>query len=171
MRQSHRRILAGRLAAPILALLLSSPTAHAASLPVDFAEDLVASNLQDPTAMALAPDGRIFVCEKGGAVRVVKNGALLATPFTVLSPETQGERGLLGIALDPAFPSNGFLYLYWTATSPTLHNRVTRFTAAGDVAAPGSGTTLFDLDDLSGATNHNGGAIHFGPDGKRLDPQ
>jgi glucose/arabinose dehydrogenase len=166
MCHSHRPILSGRLAAPLLALLLSSLTAHAASLPVDFAEELVAATLQNPTAMALAPDGRIFVCEKDGAVRVVKNGALLAAPFAVLAPATQGERGLLGIALDPAFPSNGFVYLYWTATSPTLHNKVTRFTAAGDLAAPGSEATLFDLDDLSGASNHNGGALHFGPDGK-----
>ncbi|HKO47824.1 MAG TPA: PQQ-dependent sugar dehydrogenase [Polyangiaceae bacterium] len=76
-----------------------------------------------------------------------------------------GERGLLGIAFHPSFASNGFVYVYYTATSP-VHNRVSRFTASGDVAVAGSETVIMDLDGLSSATNHNGGAMHFGPDGK-----
>src|SRR5262245_55924903 len=55
--------------------------------------------LSAPTAMALAPDGRIFVTEQGGAVRIVKNGAVLATPFVTMSVDSTGERGLLGVAL------------------------------------------------------------------------
>jgi len=58
------------------------------------------------------------------------------------------------------------VYVYYTATTPTVHNRISRFTAAGDVAAPGSERVVMDLEDLTAATNHNGGAIHFGPDGK-----
>src|SRR5207302_4938298 len=54
---------------------------------------------------------------------------------------------------------------YTVATSP-IHNRVSRFTAAGDVGIPGSEAIILELNDLSSATNHNGGAIHFGPDGK-----
>ena len=57
------------------------------------------------------------------------------------------------------------MYVYYTATSPAIHNRVSRFTANGDVAVPGSEVPILDLNNLS-ATNHNGGAIHFGPDGK-----
>src|SRR4030095_7719083 len=59
-----------------------------------------------------------------------------------------------------------FVYVYYTATTPAIHNRVSRFEANGDVAVPGSETTILDLNNLSSATNHNGGAIHFGPDGK-----
>jgi hypothetical protein len=58
------------------------------------------------------------------------------------------------------------VYVYYTATTPAIHNRVSRFTADGDVALAGSETILLDLDNLSTATNHNGGALHFGPDGK-----
>ena len=77
-----------------------------------------------------------------------------------------GERGLLGIAFDPNFASNNFLYVYYTVSTSPRHNRVSRFTANGDVAVPGSETIILELDNLTAATNHNGGAIHFGPDGK-----
>ena len=116
--------------------------------------------------MAFAPDGRLFVCEQGGRLRVIKNGVLLATPFVTVSTDSSGERGLLGIAFDPDFANNQFVYAYYTATTPTLHNRVSRFTANGDVAVPGSETIILDLNNLSSADNHNGGAMHFGIDGK-----
>ena len=141
------------------------PAAAASTLPPGFTEQLVASGLVNPTAMAIAPDGRIFICQQGGQLRVVKDVVLLAAPFVALIVNSTGERGLLGVAFDPAFATNGFVYVYYTATSPNIHNRVSRFTAAGDVAAPGSEFVLMDLEPL-GATNHNGGAIHFGVDGK-----
>jgi glucose/arabinose dehydrogenase len=115
--------------------------------------------------MALAPDGRIFVCEQGGTLRVIKNGVLLATPFLTVTVDSSGERGLLGVAFDPNFASNQLVYIYYTATTPTIHNRISHFTAAGDVAMAGSETIVMDLDNLSTATNHNGGAVHFGLDG------
>ncbi|MGZ5434937.1 MAG: PQQ-dependent sugar dehydrogenase [Pyrinomonadaceae bacterium] len=118
--------------------------------------------------MALHPDGRIFVCQQTGELRVIKNGALLPTPFVTLTVDPSGERGLLGIAFDPNFATNRFVYVYYTATTPAIHNRVSRFTADSanqDVAVAGSEVVLLDLENLS-ATNHNGGAIHFGPDGK-----
>ena len=136
-----------------------------ASVPSGFAETLVASGIVSPTAMAFAPDGRLFVCEQGGALRVIKNDALLSTPFVTLTVNSAGERGLLGIAFDPDFANNNFLYVYYTATSPAIHNRLSRFTANGDIAVPGSEVVILDLNNLSSATNHNGGAIHFGPDG------
>ena len=138
----------------------------AATLPAGFTETQVAAGLSSPTAMAFAPDGRLFVCQQGGQLRVIKNGVLLPTPFVTLSVSASGERGLLGVAFDPNFASNQFVYLYYTATTPTIHNRVSRFTANGDVALAGSETIILELDDLSGATNHNGGAMHFGEDGK-----
>lgn len=147
-----------------LALLLSL-SLHAATLPTGFSETTIASGLSNPTAMAMAPDGRIFVCQQGGALRVVKNNALLTTPFVTLTVDSTGERGLLGVAFDPEFLTNRYVYVYYTATTPAVHNRISRFTANGDVAAAGSEVVLMDLENLS-ATNHNGGAIHFGDDGK-----
>jgi glucose/arabinose dehydrogenase len=143
-----------------------------ATAPAGFAAELVTSGLSNPTAMDFAPDGRVFVCQQGGALRIIKNGALLATPFLSLTVDSAGERGLLGVAFDPNFATNRFVYVYHTVPAPaggSAHNRVTRFTADAanpDVAQAGSAVPILDLDNLSGATNHNGGAIHFGPDGK-----
>lgn len=148
----------------MLSFVVTAPAA-AATLPSGFSESLIASGLRNPTAMAFAPDGRLFVCEQSGTLRVIKNGTLLPTPFTTLTVNASGERGLLGVAFDPAFPVNGYVYVYYTATTPNIHNRVSRFIAVGDVAQVGSETILLDLEEL-GATNHNGGAIHFGVDGK-----
>src|SRR5947208_4320319 len=148
-------------------LTFASSRATAASLPSGFIETQVGSDLSgSPTAMAFAPDGRLFVCLQGGQVRVIKSGALLATPFVSIPVTFAGERGLLGVTFDPNFSSNHFVYFYYTTSMSPVHNRISRFTANGDVAVSGSETVLVDLDNLSSATNHNGGAIHFGPDGK-----
>ncbi|MGI9069062.1 MAG: PQQ-dependent sugar dehydrogenase [Pyrinomonadaceae bacterium] len=138
---------------------------NAATLPAGFTETQVATGLSAPTAMEFAPDGRLFVCLQGGQLRVIKNGVLLSTPFLSLTVDASGERGLLGIAFDPNFQINNFVYVYYTATTSPRHNRVSRFTANGDVAVTGSEVPILDLENLS-ASNHNGGAIHFGPDGK-----
>src|SRR6187455_1146011 len=155
----RRALLAGAAAA-------ASVTAGAATLPTGFTESQVVTGLSNPTAMAFAPDGRLFVCLQGGQLRVVKNNALLPTPFLSVTVNSSGERGLLGVTFDPQFATNNFVYVYYTATTPAIHNRVSRFTANGDVAVAGSEVVLFDLNNLSSATNHNGGAMHFGPDGK-----
>src|SRR5947209_11783171 len=126
---------------------------------------MVSGGLSGPTAMDFAPDGRLFVCLQGGNLRVIKNGGLLATPFLTLTVDSSGERGLLGVTFDPNFASNNFVYVYYTVPGSPAHNRVSRFTANGDVALGGSELVLLNLDNLSSATNHNGGAIHFGPDG------
>ncbi len=136
-----------------------------ATLPAGFTEALVASGLSYPTAMEFAPDGRLFVCQQSGELRVIKNSGLMTPPFVTLPVDSFAERGLLGIAFDPGFLANNFLYVYYTATTPTTHNRVSRFTANGDLAIPASEFVLLDLNDLN-AGNHNGGAIHFGLDGK-----
>ena len=149
-----------------LSLAVSAAAAAAATLPAGFTEALVASGLNNPTAMQFAPDGRLFVCEQAGRLRVIKNGALLSTPFLTVTVSSSGERGLLGVAFDPNFAVNQYVYVYYTATSPAFHNRISRFTANGDVAVAGSEVILLELDNLTSATNHNGGALAFGPDGK-----
>ena len=151
--------------ASFICLLGAVMSIKAATLPTGFTETQI-SGLSGPTAMDFAPDGRLFVCLQGGQLRVIKNGALLTTPFVTISVDSTGERGLLGVAFDPNFASNNFVYVYYTVSTSPRHNRVSRFTAQGDVAAAGSEVVLFELDNLSSATNHNGGAIHFGPDAK-----
>src|SRR5204863_2104084 len=157
----------GRLFIAMVFLLfgLSFP-ASAATLPSGFVETTVASGIASPTAMAVAGDGRIFVCSQTGALRVIKNGVLLATPFVTLSVDSLGERGLLGVAFDPHFTLNHYIYLYYTVPGPPSHNRVARFTANGDVVLTRSRVILLELNPLSTAPEHNGGALHFGADGK-----
>src|SRR5688572_16451405 len=137
------------------------PSATAATLPNGFSETLVAGGLTNPTAMAFAPDGRLFVCLQGGQLRVIKNGSLLAAPFVTINVDATAERGLLGVAFDPGFATNSYIYVYYTTTSGTPHNRVSRFTANGDVAVAGSELVVLELDPLTAAI-HNGGAVHFG---------
>lgn len=148
----------------MLLLVLVSLPALAATLPTGFTETPVARGIVRPTAMALSPDGRIFVCEQTGKLRVIKDGKLLAEPFLTVPVFSEGERGLVGVALDPDFPATPHVYVYYTAPKPTVHNRVSRFTAQGDKAAKGSETAILDLPDLAKPI-HNGGAMHFGPDG------
>lgn len=137
-----------------------------ATVPAGFTDSVIVSGLASPTSFALAPDGRLFVAEQGGTLRVVQNGVLLEAPFLRVTVDSAGERGLIGVTLDPAFASNGYVYVFYTALTPTVHNRVSRFTANGNVAVAGSEVIIVDLDTLGRAVNHNGGAIHFGADGR-----
>jgi glucose/arabinose dehydrogenase len=141
-------------------------TAHAATLPAGFSESVVAGGLSKPTAMAFSSDGRIFVTLQEGALRVVKNNALLPTPFVSITTTATGERGLLGVALHPGFPATPYVYVYYTVPGTPAHNRLSRFTANGDVAQAGSEQILVEFENLTTQTNHNGGALHFGPDNK-----
>ena len=162
-----RRFFSSGQSLALLALLLVAGLAPALAqtLPTGFSAVQVATGIQNPTAMAFAPDGRIFACQQTGELRVIKNGTLLATPFVSLSVSSSGERGLIGVTVDPNYLSNHYIYLYYTLASGA-NNRISRFTANGDVAVAGSETVVLDLDPLSTATNHNGGAMHFGKDGK-----
>jgi glucose/arabinose dehydrogenase len=117
-----------------------------ATLPTHFTESLIATGLSNPTAMEFAPDGRLFVCEQGGSLRVIQNDTLLPTPFVTLPVSSAGERGLLGVTFDPSFATNQYVYVYYTATTPTVHNRISRFTANGNVAVPGSEFVVMDLE-------------------------
>lgn len=139
-------------------------------LPPDFALSRVAGGLTSPTAMEFAPDGRLFVTEQGGTLRAVTAGGSLRTALDISGRvDSAGERGLLGIAFDPGFSDNRRVYLHYTqrATRNTpAHNRVVRFTLGGDAVVEGSGKLILRLNNLSTAKNHNGGAIHFGKDGR-----
>jgi glucose/arabinose dehydrogenase len=152
-------------------LVFSADEANgAARLPQNFSQKRVATGMQGPTAMAMAPDGRMLVTQKQGQVRIIKGGRLLGAAAVNIGArvDTAGERGLLGVALDPQFRYNRFVYLYYTQKAvggTPAHNRVSRFRVSGDRILASSEQIIQRLDNLS-ATNHNGGAIHFGRDGK-----
>src|SRR4030095_4655422 len=146
--------------------VLALHTLTAATLPSGFSESVVASGISSPTAMAFAPDGRLFVCQEGGSMRVIKNDVLLATPFLSVTTDSSGERGLLGVTFDPDFANNQWVYIYYTVPDSPPHNRVSRFTALGDVAVAGSPTNILGVNNLSSAQTHNGRALHFGLGGK-----
>ncbi len=124
----------------------------------------MAAGLSSPTSLEIAPDGRVFVCQQDGTIRIIKNNALLGSPFATLAVDATGERGLLGVALDPGFANNQYVYVYYTARLPTSHNRLSRLTANGDTAVAGSEVILLELPDVGSAIWHMGGAIHFGID-------
>ena len=141
------------------------PPAHAVS-PVN----ALLTGLNFPVSLRFAPDGRIFFTEKNtGNIRIVQqNGTLVPTPFATVNPIFNAEEaGLLGIALDPAFSSNNYVYVYYTYRDGQFytHGHIVRYTASGN-----TGTSVRDIFDVtSSAPNtvyHNGGYIKFGPDGK-----
>lgn len=132
-------------------------------LPEGFIIQRVAENL-DPTLMAMAPDGRIFLAEKYGAIRIVRNDHLLHDPFVRIQVDNSNERGLSGIALHPHFDMHPYVYVYYTVNGVN-RNRISRFMANGDFAIPGSEEILLELDPLAGSI-HNAGDMKFGTDGK-----
>jgi len=152
-----------------LSLVLPSFPSLAQNLPPGFVLTQLPDSVALPAAMVVAPDGRLFVCEKRGALRIFRNDVLLPTPFVTLNVDTQGEHGLDGVALDPHFADNGYVYVYYTATTPTIHCRVSRFTANGDVAVPGSEVVLLELDPVF-SIHHIGGGLRFGSDGRLYIP-
>ncbi len=171
------RIDARVLFAVVFSALVALP-APAITLPPGFGDALVAT-VGAPTALAFTPDGRLLVATQGGALRVVSGGALLPTAALSLGTAVcaNGERGLLGVALDPSFTTNHFVYLYYTfnknaagcptsnATSPV--ERISRFTMdvpTLNVINPATELVLLD-GVLNFAGNHNGGQVRIGPDG------
>jgi len=141
----------------------------AATLPQGFTDSRIVSGLTDPTDMEFAPDGRLFVAEEAGKVRIAKPDGTLATFLDISAKvDAAGERGLQALTFDPGFSTNRYVYLHYTkkATSTTpAHNRVVRVTANGNKVVAGSEKLILRLNNQS-ATNHMGGALDFGKDGK-----
>jgi glucose/arabinose dehydrogenase len=157
--------------ADLVAYLESLGTGGPLALPPGFTATTVATGLTGATALEVAPDGRVFVCEQTGTLRVIKGGKLLPEPFVKLPVDSSWERGLIGVTVAPGFPDPPHVYVCYVAAKPHPHHVVSRFTAAGDVAEPGSEKVLLEGDDqtkLGGKVpaGHQGGAVHFGTDGK-----
>ncbi len=129
-----------------------------------YTETIVADSLDSPVSMVLAPDGRVFVCEQGGRLRVVRAGKLLRKPFVTVPTRPIEEEGLLGVAFDPTFVRTRRVYVLYTALSPNRRNVIAHYTASGDTALPGSERIVFEFDTHD-AHQHVGGALRFGRDG------
>ena len=167
------------VAALTVALVMFSPADAKAAVPAGFTDALVTA-VTAPTDVAFTPDGRILVTSQSGALRVHDQaGTLLGTALTLGSTQicSNSERGLLGVAVDPAFAGNGYVYLFYTHRKPggdcgmaspitnlTAVNRVSRFTMTGNSASLASEVVLID-EMPSPAGNHNAGDLGFGKDG------
>lgn len=125
---------------------------------------VVASGLDKPVDFRFLPDGRILVAQKGGAIKVIQaDGTVRDQPLITLSVNEVGERGISGLAVDPHFSENGRIYVAYTTSG--VKDRLSRFTVVGNTAALGSELVLMETTETVG-TNHHGGALDFGPDGK-----
>jgi len=134
---------------------------HADAASAEVKVETVANNLKIPWELVFAPDGRIFFTERDGNLWVIENESLELVATFPASSTLEG--GLLGLALDPEFEKNNFLYLYQTYFGFELHhNKVVRYTV--------SNNQLTDeqilIDKIPGALWHDGGRIKFGPDEK-----
>ncbi len=131
--------------------------------PANIGVETLATGLRAPWALDFAPDGRIFFTERVGRIRIMQNGAVVPQPWATLEVTEQAgsEWGLLGLVLDPDFASNHFVYVYYTAPGGGP-NRIVRMRDQG-------GAGVVDkvlLDGIPAASNHSGGRLRFGPDGK-----
>ena len=156
-----------------LAILLS-PVGRAHAAPPDFVnETVIGSGINLPTFMEFLPDGRMLAGGFDGTIWVAQAGASTVdpTPFLTLTNMfgddiiAGGERGLVGITLDPNFATNGYFYIFYTAQTPQ-RDRVSRFTAVGNTADPASEVVIWQGGAISDSTDHHGGGLAFGPDGK-----
>lgn len=129
-----------------------------------FGVQVLAAGLRIPWSLAFAPDGRLFITERPGRVRVYQNGQLLAEPaLTLTDVFTDGESGILGLTLDPDFAATRHVYLTYTATAPGRPvQRLMRYREVDNRL--GEGIVL--LDDVPAANIHNGSRVKFGPDGR-----
>ncbi len=146
----------------MLVLFLFACTMLSGQLPDGFIREQLATGL-NPTSIVVAPDGRIFITEKHGEIRIVRDGQLLNDPFLKLEVDDSNERGLGHMVLHPDFEQNNYYYVFYSVPG-VRHNRVSRYTANGDHTIPGSEMILLDLDVL-GTDVHNGGDMVFGFDG------
>jgi glucose/arabinose dehydrogenase/PKD repeat protein len=171
------RMNIGLLLTLLVSLIVAPAAPVSAAVPQGFTDSLVV-DVPGPTALAFTPDGRMLVTTQGGELRVVKGTTLVSPAALTLGSQvcSNFERGLLGVAVDPQFASNGYIYLFYSynkfgqcpegqpnnANNPV--NRVSRFTMSGDTVTPGSELVLVD-NMTSRNGNHNAGDLNIGKDG------
>ena len=173
MKKKYQPLLAFKSAAGLFAkfcfsiwiTFLTISPGFSQQFPDGFNQTSVVKTLDNPTSMAFAPDGRIFVAEQGAILRVIKNGNLLAEPSTEIEPEAKGNKSIVGITFDPNFRNNQYIYLYYIVIK-AKQARVSRFKVNGDKVETKSEEIVLEIDEIKPDINHNGGQMQFGTDGK-----
>lgn len=142
---------------------LNVPPISNSALPAGFFLSQLVAGLNEATVAEFLPDGRLLIGERGGRIRIFADGSLVEPPAISLPTDTAGgERGLVGLARDPNFAANGYIYAYWTTNEP--RNRVSRLTLVGNTINPASEFVVWQNVNLA-MDYHHGGSIAFGPDG------
>src|SRR5258708_16329955 len=131
----------------VLALGFWSLRAFSVELPPGFVAETLATNLNAATAIAPAPDGRIFIADQTGKLLVWKGGVVLPTPALALHVTDYWERGLIGLALDPDFPRTQNIFLLYVTDRPFVHHVLSRFTVNVDTLDSASENVLLAGDD------------------------
>ncbi|WP_315794923.1 PQQ-dependent sugar dehydrogenase [Paenibacillus sp. BIC5C1] len=145
---------------------------------IPYEASVLAAGLNVPWELVSVSDGRMFVTERPGTIRVIENGELASEPLIDFSApfNEEGEGGLLGLAADPDFDNNGYLYAYhsYLEGDGDIANRVLRLKVSDGKATVDKEL----LSDIPGGVNHNGGRIKIGPDnllyittGERYEPE
>ena len=154
----------------VLALLGLPPAALAGTPPSGFTDTAVLTGLAAPTAIAFLPDARMLITEKAGTLSVASGG--VKTPLVTIPVCTASEMGLLGVAVDPNFTTNGFIYLYRTKPGPSGCSTSTgRFNQLVRVTMVNNSVSLSSLSELLSGIgtdngNHDGGGLRIGTDRK-----
>lgn len=161
--KAARSILRPVFAAAIAIGLFDQPITATAAEP---SIEMFARGLNTPWAIDFAPDGKIFISERPGRIRIIERGQLRPEPWMTIDVAASGESGLLGLAVDPQFSQNRFVYVAYSYRSSAFsaRNRLVRLREE-----PKNGAGVIDkilIDDVPGANNHDGGRVKFGPDGK-----
>ena len=159
-----QRIL--RLLSIALLAACGLPQEQLAGTPPDLKIEVLVRGLDTPWALDFTPDGRIFITERSGRIRIVEGGRLLPEPWMTLEVAAVGEAGLMGLALDPQFGQNRFVYVAYTyrAANGRMQNRLVRLREDSKTSKGSLDKVL--IDNVAGANNHDGGRVKFGPDGK-----
>jgi glucose/arabinose dehydrogenase len=162
LKSKNKSLLKGKyLFISLFFILVLQTRTYSQSFPANFAGVQLAKDL-DPVGMDVAPDGRVFLAEKVGRIRVVKNGTMLPTPLiTIPNVDNFSERGLLQVIVDPEFTTNKYIYTFYTRKfNGVINNRVSRFKVDGDISLPSSEEVLIDIDPVDGVQGyHNGGGL------------
>ena len=155
-----------RLSLLVIAIACAAIDEPCAASAAEFHLETFLRGLNTPWAIDFAPDGRIFLSERPGRIRVVERGQLRAEPWLALEVAASGEAGLMGLAIDPQFSQNRFVYVAYSHQTRGfgVRNRLARLRED-----PKSASGVIDkilIDDIPGANNHDGGRVKFAPDGK-----
>ncbi len=142
-----------------LVVLFATPRSELIPEPTGRGIEFIATRLEVPWSIDIDGKGRIFFTERVGRVNMIDNGKVINIISKERDVASIGEGGMLGLALDPEFDSNGYIYIYYTYSDGGLFNRVSRVNVK-------DGSEHILLDRIPAAEIHNGGRIRFGPDGK-----